>query len=187
MGAGNPDNNTKDESAGQEFRGAPNILEAYSGWYANWKPWTVVGWGIKNGLEKVFGDGAAEQGEFENLKIKLVNMASKMIGILKESLGAETQKNGEEILAKEKAVREKADNKDITGGETAQRGAGKTAEKEPNPGREVSGKRKSRVVSKDISATIAKAAARSAVPGGTALISGRGLDSKMPDIGRGRS
>lgn len=80
MGAGNPDNNAKDESVGQEFRGAPNILEAYSGWYANWKPWTVVGWGIKNGLEKVFGDGAAEQGEFENLKIKLVNMASKMIG-----------------------------------------------------------------------------------------------------------
>ena len=31
-------------------------------------------------------------------------MASKVIGILKESLGAETQKNGEEILAKENGL-----------------------------------------------------------------------------------
>ena len=183
MGAGNADNNTKDSSfgnGGEEFRGAPNALEAFSGWYANWKPWTVIGWGIKNGLEKVFGDGAVEQGEFENLKIKIVNMASKVIGILKESLGAETQKNGEEILAKEKVLREGAENKDLDGGKTVRGDAPKTS------GIGVTGKAKSPVVRKDISETIAKAAARSAVPGGTALISGRGPDIKMPDISRGR-
>ena len=66
-----------------EFKGAPNAAEAFSGWFDNWKPWTTIGWGIKNSIEKTFGEGAAEQGEFENLKIRLVNMASKVIGILK--------------------------------------------------------------------------------------------------------
>ena len=45
---------------------------------------------------------------------------------------------------------------------------------------------KSPVVSTDISATIAKAAAMKAVPGGMALISDKGLDLQMPDIGNGR-
>jgi hypothetical protein len=119
MGEGRPgDNDVKDtdmNSGAGGLSGAPSIGEAFGGWYKNWRPWTVVGWGIKNSIEKTFGAGAAEQGAFENLKIRLVNMASKVIGILKESLGAETQKNGEEILAKEKAARKGAGSIDLSG------------------------------------------------------------------------
>ena len=174
MGEGRSgDNDVKDtdmNSGAGGLSGAPSIGEAFGGWYKNWRPWTVVGWGIKNSIEKTFGAGAAEQGAFENLKIRLVNMASKVIGILKESLGAETQKNGEEILAKEKAAR---------------KGAGSIDLSNEWPTGKVS-KAKSPVISKDISATIAKAAAKKAVPGGMALISDKGLDLQMPDIGNGR-
>ena len=87
MGERENDKKGKDNGSNSqqpEFKGAPNAAEAFSGWFDNWKPWTTIGWGIKNSIEKTFGEGAAEQGEFENLKIRLVNMASKVIGILKE-------------------------------------------------------------------------------------------------------
>ena len=190
MGEGRPDNNdvkdTDMNSGAGELRGVPSIGEAFGGWYKNWRPWTVVGWGIKNSIEKTFGVGAAEQGEFENLKIRLVNMASKVIGILKESLGAETQKNGEEILAKEKAARKGAGSIDLFEVGPTEKAVPETAEKEAGTGKGLISKAKSPVISKDISATIAKAAAKKAVPGGMALISDKGLDLQMPDIGNGR-
>ena len=191
MGEGRSgDNDVKDtdmNSGAGGLSGAPSIGEAFGGWYKNWRPWTVVGWGIKNSIEKTFGAGAAEQGAFENLKIRLVNMASKVIGILKESLGAETQKNGEEILAKEKAARKGAGSIDLSGvGPVGKVVPEITAEKEVGTGKGLISKVKSPVVSTDISATIAKAAAMKAVPGGMALISDKGLDLQMPDIGNGR-
>ena len=187
MGEGRPDNNdTKDTGMNSGAGGVPSIAEAYSGWYKNWKPWTVVGWGIKNGIEKVFGNGATEQGALENLKIRLVNMASKVIGILKESLGAETQKNGEEIFAKKKMLGKDAGSKDLSGWGPAGKEGPEAAEKGAGTAKGIPAKVKSPVVSTDISATIAKAAARSAGPGGAALISSRGPGIKMPDIGTGR-
>ena len=191
MGEGRPgDNDVKDtdmNSGAGGLSGAPSIGEAFGGWYKNWRPWTVVGWGIKNSIEKTFGVGAAEQGAFEYLKIRLVNMASKVLGILKESLGAETQKNGEEILAKEKAARKGAGSIDLSGvGPVGKVVPEITAEKEVGTGKGLISKVKSPVVSTDISATIAKAAAMKAVPGGMALISDKGLDLQMPDIGNGR-
>ena len=191
MGEGRSgDNDVKDtdmNSGAGGLSGAPSIGEAFGGWYKNWRPWTVVGWGIKNSIEKTFGAGAAEQGAFENLKIRLVNMASKVIGILKESLGAETQKNGEEILAKEKAARKGAGSIDLSGvGPVGKVVPEITAEKEVGTGKGLISKVKSPVVSTEISATIAKAAAMKAVPGGMALISDKGLDLQMPDIGNGR-
>ena len=190
MGEGRPsDNDVKDtemNSGAGGLSGAPSIGEAFGGWYKNWRPWTVVGWGIKNSIEKTFGAGAAEQGAFENLKIRLVNMASKVIGILKESLGAETQKNGEEILAKEKAARKGAGSIDLSGVGPTEKAVPETADKEAGTGKGLISKAKSPVISKDISATIAKAAAKKAVPGGMALISDKGLDLQMPDIGNGR-
>ena len=190
MGEGRPgDNDVKDtdmNSGAGGLSGAPSIGEAFGGWYKNWRPWTVVGWGIKNSIEKTFGAGAAEQGAFENLKIRLVNMASKVIGILKESLGAETQKNGEEIFAKEKAARKGAGSIDLSNEWPTGKAVPETAEKEAGTGKGLIGEVKPRVVSTDISATSAKAAAKKAVPGGMALISDKGLDLQMPDIGNGR-
>ena len=190
MGEGRPgDNDVKDtdmNSGAGGLSGAPSIGEAFGGWYKNWRPWTVVGWGIKNSIEKTFGAGAAEQGAFEYLKIRLVNMASKVLGILKESLGAETQKNGEEILAKEKAARKGAGSIDLSGVGPVGKVVPETAEKEVGTGKGLISKVKSPVVSTDISATIAKAAAMKAVPGGMALISDKGMDLQMPDIGNGR-
>ena len=113
-------------------------------------------------------------------------MASKVIGILKESLGAETQKNGEEILAKEKAARKGAGSIDLSGVGPVGKAVPETAGKEAGTGKGLISKVKSPVVSTDISATIAKAAAMKAVPGGMALISDKGLDLQMPDIGNGR-
>lgn len=178
------DTSTKDQST--EFRGAPNAAEAFSGWYENWTPRTTIGWGIKNSIEKTFGEGAAEQGEFENLKIRLVNMASKVIGIFKESLGAETQKNGEEILAKEKALGKGAESAGLSGRAPTGKSVAGAAEKGMSSGRGIADKVKKPVVSSDISATIAKASARAAGPaGGLALISDKGPDIQIPDIGRG--
>ena len=180
MGEGRPgDNDVKDtdmNSGAGGLSGAPSIGEAFGGWYKNWRPWTVVGWGIKNSIEKTFGAGAAEQGAFENLKIRLVNMASKVIGILKESL----------VLAKEKAARKGAVSIDLFEVGPTEKAVPETADKEAGTGKGLISKAKSPVISKDISATIAKAAAKKAVPGGMALISDKGMDLQMPDIGNGR-
>ena len=178
------DTGTKDQST--EFRGAPNAAEAFSGWYENWTPRTTIGWGIKNSIEKTFGEGAAEQGEFENLKIRLVNMASKVIGILKESLGAETQKNGEEILAKEKAPGKEADSESLSRVDPSGKSDAVAAEKGAGSGRGIAGKTTTPLVSSDISATIAKASAKAAGPGSLALISDKGPGIQMPEIGNGR-
>ena len=55
MGEGRPDNNdvkdTDMNSGAGELRGVPSIGEAFGGWYKNWRPCTVVGWGIKNSIE----------------------------------------------------------------------------------------------------------------------------------------
>ena len=178
------DSGTNDLSA--EFKGAPSAAEAFGGWYEKWKPWTVVGWGIKNGIEKTFGEGAAEQGEFENLKIRLVNMASKVIGILKESLGVETQKNGEDILTKEKALRKEVESEILSDGAPSGKSKAGATEMGGSSGRGIAGGAKGPVVSTDISATIAKATVRGAGPGSLALISDKGPGIHMPDIGKGR-
>lgn len=178
------DTDTKDQST--EFRGAPNAAEAFSGWYENWTPRTTIGWGIKNSIEKTFGEGAAEQGEFENLKIKLVNMASKVIGILKESLGAETQKNGEAILAKEKALGKEAESTGLSGRVPSGKSAVGAAEMGGSSGRGITEKAKSPIARTDVSTAIAKASARAAGPGTLALISDKGPGIQTPDIGKGR-
>ena len=137
-------------------------------------------------IEKTFGEGAAEQGEFENLKIRLVNMASKVIGILKESLGAETQKNGEEILAKEKGLGKDDESESLSGRVPTGKSAVGAAEMGGSSGRGITGSAKGPIVSTDISATIAKASARAAGPaGGIALISDKGPGIQMPDITKG--
>ena len=188
---GERENDTKGKDNGPnsqqpEFKGAPNAAEAFSGWFDNWKPWTTIGWGIKNSIEKTFGEGAAEQGEFENLKIRLVNMASKVIGILKESLGAETQKNGEEILVKEKGLGKDDESESLSGRVPTGKSAVGAAEMGGSSGRGITGSAKGPIVSTDISATIAKASARAAGPaGGIALISDKGPGIQMPDITKG--
>lgn len=189
MGERETDNNTKDTGAKDqsvEFRGAPSAAEAFSGWYENWKPWTTIGWGIKNSIEKTFGEGAVQQGEYENIKIKLVNMASKLIGILKESLGTETQKNGEEILAKEKTLGKEAESAGLSARVPSGKSATGAAEMGGSSDRGGAEKAKSPAARTDVSTAIAKASARAAGPGSLALISDKGPGIQMPDIGKGR-
>lgn len=189
MGEREAGNNGKDTGTNSEqgqFKGAPNAAEAFGGWYENWKPRTTIGWGIKNSIEKTFGKGAAEQGEFENLKIRLVNMASKLIGILKESLGAETRKNGEEILAKEKALEKEAESTGLSGRAPSGKSTAGAAEMGGSSGRGITEKAKNPAARTDVSTAIAKASARAAGPGSLALISDKGPGIQMPDIGKGR-
>ena len=135
-------------------------------------------WMLRNAHESMFGKGAEEQGKFKYLMLKLTNMASKILDTLQTSLNKETQATGKQ-LEKEanKAKKEmgKAENSAASRGNMGAKAAeaSKSAAKAAKP-----------ILSTDVSATIAQASMAAAGKGGQALVSGKGLDAKMPDLGR---
>lgn len=149
----------------------------------NLKP---AGWMLANTYERFFGTGVKESLRLENIKIKLTNMASKIIGMLHNSLNKETQTIGKQAAKDAKKMSRMTEkgkaSKDMAKAPSRQASmrakapamaAGKTAvTKAAKP-----------ILSTDINATIAKATL-AAGKGSQALISGKGLDTKALDLGR---
>lgn len=139
------------------------------------KSHTRLGWWFLNGVEKLFGQGGAEQGEFENLKIKLTNFISMLIDKFKDSLTAEIEAKGKEIEESEKVS--KATVKESMGG-----GVKEASEKVMSGTEQVANKAKDAIPGKGSMALIKDAGidmAQSLTKGSKALI-GKDADIKLP-------
>lgn len=83
----------------KKISAAPRVLDVLDGGRGSLgeealKHRTSLGWMVTNFYERWFGKGAADQGEFENIKLKFINMVSELIGKFKDSFLAETEKRG---------------------------------------------------------------------------------------------
>ena len=76
-------------------------------WFKDKAKWAY--YGAKEKIESIFGAGAGEQAKLKYFKTVLTNMASKIIGMLHDSLNEETQKNGKQAIANEKKAAKKAE------------------------------------------------------------------------------
>lgn len=143
-------------------------------------------YGLAEKAVGIAGQGAGEAAKLKFFKTVLTNMASKIIGMLHDSLNAETAKNGKQAAKNAKKIAQKAEKGAVSknmakapsrqasmGAKAPAMAAGKTAvTKAAKP-----------ILSTDINATIAKATL-AAGKGSQALISGKGLDTKALDLGR---
>ncbi len=151
-----------------------------------WTPKTRVGWFFKNTIDKTLGPGVKEALQLENLKITVTNIASKMIGMLHESLNEEAKNNGKKAIANEKKTAGNAEKNTEKG--AVSKNKAKASVKEASmsvraPGI-AAGRAAKPILSTDISATIAQAAVAASGKSSQALISGKGLDAKSMDLGR---
>ena len=156
------------------------VGKAISDKYSEWTPKTRGGWFLKNIIDKTVGPGAKEALQLENLKITITNMASKIIGMLHDSL------NGKQAIANEKKAAKKAERGTVSPNKAKASikdasinvkapgmAAGKAAGKAAKP-----------ILSTDIGATIAQATVAASGKSSQALISGKGLEAKSMDLGR---
>lgn len=158
------------------------VGKAISDKYSEWTPKTRGGWFLKNIIDKTVGPGAKEALQLENLKITITNMASKIIGMLHDSLNEETQKNGKQAIANEKKAAKKAE-KGTVSPNKAKASIKDASINVKAPGM-AAGKAAKPILSTDIGATIAQATVAASGKSSQALISGKGMDAKSMDLGR---
>ena len=149
-------------------------------WFKDKAKWAY--YGAKEKIESIFGVGAGEQAKLKYFKTVLTNMASKIIGMLHDSLNEETQKNGKQAIANEKKAAKKAE-KGTVSPNKAKASIKDASINVKAPGM-AAGKAAKPILSTDIGATIAQATVAASGKSSQALISGKGMDAKSMDLGR---
>ena len=149
-------------------------------WFKDKAKWAY--YGAKEKIESIFGEGAGEQAKLKYFKTVLTNMASKIIGMLHDSLNEETQKNGKQAIANEKKAAKKAE-KGAVSPNKAKASIKDASINVKAPGM-AAGKAAKPILSTDIGATIAQATVAASGKSSQALISGKGMDAKSMDLGR---
>ena len=149
-------------------------------WFKDKAKWAY--YGAKEKIESIFGAGAGEQAKLKYFKTVLTNMASKIIGMLHDSLNEETQKNGKQAIANEKKAAKKAERGTVSPNK-AKASIKDASIKVKAPGM-AAGKAAKPILSTDIGATIAQATVAASGKSSQALISGKGMDAKSMDLGR---
>lgn len=149
-------------------------------WFKDKAKWAY--YGAKEKIESIFGAGAGEQAKLKYFKTVLTNMASKIIGMLHDSLNEETQKNGKQAIANEKKAAKKAE-KGTVSPNKAKASIKDASINVKAPGM-AAGKAAKPILSTDIGATIAQATVAASGKSSQALISGKGLEAKSMDLGR---
>lgn len=149
-------------------------------WFKDKAKWAY--YGAKEKIESIFGAGAGEQAKLKYFKTVLTNMASKIIGMLHDSLNEETQKNGKQAIANEKKAAKKAE-KGTVSPNKAKASIKDASINVKAPGM-AAGKAAKPILSTDIGATIAQATVAASGKSSQALISGKGMDAKSMDLGR---
>lgn len=141
----------------------------------------------RNWKEEVFGEGAAEQMDLKYLKTKLLNMVSKIISMLRESLVAESTEAGKKIAANKQVAKKEAAVGD-TKTPVKDAGLDKAVGKDkgigtPAAAAKETGAKAAKPLVTDVKAAIANAEL-AASGGAKALISGKGIDIKAPDLSK---
>ena len=149
-------------------------------WFKDKAKWAY--YGAKEKIESIFGAGAGEQAKLKYFKTVLTNMASKIIGMLHDSLNEETQKNGKQAIANEKKAAKKAEKGSVSPNKA--KASIKDASINVKAPRMAAGKAAKPILSTDIGATIAQATVAASGKSSQALISGKGMDAKSMDLGR---
>lgn len=149
-------------------------------WFKDKAKWAY--YGAKEKIESIFGAGAGEQAKLKYFKTVLTNMASKIIGMLHDSLNEETQKNGKQAIANEKKAAKKVE-KGTVSPNKAKASIKDASINVKAPGM-AAGKAAKPILSTDIGATIAQATVAASGKSSQALISGKGMDAKSMDLGR---
>lgn len=149
-------------------------------WFKDKAKWAY--YGAKEKIESIFGAGAGEQAKLKYFKTVLTNMASKIIGMLHDSLNEETKKNGKQAIANEKKAAKKAE-KGTVSPNKAKASIKDASINVKAPGM-AAGKAAKPILSTDIGATIAQATVAASGKSSQALISGKGMDAKSMDLGR---
>lgn len=149
-------------------------------WFKDKAKWAY--YGAKEKIESIFGAGAGEQAKLKYFKTVLTNMASKIIGMLHDSLNEETQKNGKQAIANEKKAAKKAEKGSVSPNKA--KASIKDASINVKAPGMAAGKAAKPILSTDIGATIAQATVAASGKSSQALISGKGMDAKSMDLGR---
>ena len=140
---------------------------------------------LKTNWEKLFGKGAKDAAQLEYIKTQLINMASSVIGMLKDAFNTETEKNGKAAIKEAKKISKDA-GKDTAKAATKGKNLGSPAAAVGKDGLSATGKP---ILSTDIGKTIAEASTAIGKGAGAVISAkdipiagGKGIDIKAPGL-----